>query len=326
MGLKIVTPLIASLLTTFIAIPDAFADVNMMEASFQTTFVDLEIAGLKISRRYNSRSNINGVFGFGWCSTFDVKLAFANDGRTPAGISECGHRTKANIERTANGAYAQTLSTGLIRTFDATTGELAALQNGRGPEVAIERSGGSASPRGPARSRLPRDAALGEGLKMRLEFDDLNETVARIETSTGKLISFTYSPARDLLSARNAWGNTYRFDSDTLHNLTRISYPDGSSEKMTYDADHDRLLSFEGRGGNCKETYSHKYEISPAKLAQAAPVKLTQNSQAKLICQGRTKRVIAYDFTYEKHGARWSLANLKVDRQPAAASNPRGAQ
>ncbi len=304
---QIATFLIASALTTLVDIPTANADVNMMEASFRTTFTDLEMNGLKVQRRYDSRSNFSGVLGFGWCSTFDTHLAFgkSTDGKIQSTISECGKTSTAKAPLIyTNGSYSQTLSTGLTRRYDADTGELVALRGPPGEaEVQILRS----------RSRLSRDAALGEGLKkrpqypnqIRLEFDDLNETIVTLETSDGKRLEFTYSEDRNLLTAKNAWNNTYLFEYDTVHNLTRATYPDHTLEQMTYDVDYDRLLAFQGRDG-CTETYSH--QVSASKSSRH------QTSSAHLSCQGKTKREVRFDFDFVKRSGRWLLSDMSLTR------------
>lgn len=70
----------------------AMALVDMKNANYSNTWVDVEVPGsgydLKVSRTYNSRSLLNGIFGFGWCSDFETKLD-----KTPEGnlkVTECG--------------------------------------------------------------------------------------------------------------------------------------------------------------------------------------------------------------------------------------------
>ena len=47
---------------------NAFAVVDMKNANFANSWVDLEVPGsgydLKINRTYNSKSNFDGIFGF----------------------------------------------------------------------------------------------------------------------------------------------------------------------------------------------------------------------------------------------------------------------
>lgn len=70
----------------------AFALVDMQNANFTETWVDLEVPdtgyNLKVERAYNSRTLHNGLFGFGWCSNFETSLEILADGRVKR--VECG--------------------------------------------------------------------------------------------------------------------------------------------------------------------------------------------------------------------------------------------
>lgn len=274
--------------------PSASADVNMLDASFRQTFIDAKVAGLNIERRYDSRSTFMGLFGFGWCSTFDTSLENAQ-------VIECGKPSKTKPRYNSNGTYTQTLSSGLIRTFDADSGALIALKAAKGPEVVID-GGGS-------RSRLPRAAALGEGLKMRpktnaltLELDPLRENVTTLQLPDGKRLTFTYSDKCDLLEARNAWNNTYRFDYDKLHNLTRVKFPDGTDQQLEYDVDRDRLTKYQGRDG-CTETYEHTTSVTRTERSQI--------SIAKLSCQDQIKRQAIFRFGFIRKAQGWLLNSFE---------------
>lgn len=83
---KIFVAIALSLSTT------AYALVDMQNANFTETWVDLEIPdtgyNLKVERAYNSRTLHNGIFGFGWCSNFETSLEILADGRVKR--VECG--------------------------------------------------------------------------------------------------------------------------------------------------------------------------------------------------------------------------------------------
>lgn len=68
------------------------AVVDMKNANFSQTWVDAEVPGsgydLRVQRTYNSRSLFNGIFGFGWCSDFETKMAITAEGNLK--ITECG--------------------------------------------------------------------------------------------------------------------------------------------------------------------------------------------------------------------------------------------
>lgn len=78
-------------LAFLLSIP-AFAVVDMKNANFSNSWVDIEVPGtgydLKVTRTYNSKSLFDGIFGFGWCSDFETTLDFTAEGNIK--ITECG--------------------------------------------------------------------------------------------------------------------------------------------------------------------------------------------------------------------------------------------
>lgn len=79
-------------LLLLLSYPSAHAIVDMNSASYSNLWTDLEVPGsgydLKVIRAYKSRTLYNGMFGFGWCSTFETKLEVTSEGNIK--ISECG--------------------------------------------------------------------------------------------------------------------------------------------------------------------------------------------------------------------------------------------
>ena len=289
----------------------AYAGINIKDASFSTNFVDLESGQFKISRTYDSRSTFNGLFGFGWCSNLDRRL-LKNTETPDVAIETCGRRTvfKAIGERPTQrwssgtqgyveidkGDFVHRTQDGrLIARYAGPDGGLSALSDPRGLDVPIQRG----QPR-----RLLRSAASGEGLRVRLEVDPLANKILAIETSEARA-TYRYR-ADDLIEATNAWNNTYSFRYDSLHNLTEAQYPDKTSEEMSYDADHDRLLSFKGRN-SCIE----RYEITIASKTDQR----TQKTTAIKSCNEKESSRVAFEFDYRKkaRGA-WRLAKLKLSR------------
>lgn len=70
----------------------ALAIVDMKNANFANSWVDLEVPGsgydLKVTRTYNSKSLFEGIFGFGWCSDFETSLQVTAEGNIK--LTECG--------------------------------------------------------------------------------------------------------------------------------------------------------------------------------------------------------------------------------------------
>lgn len=80
------------LFVLFISFSKAYALIDMNNASYSNTWLDLMVPGsgydMKVQRTYKSRSIFNGMFGFGWCSEFETKLETTSEGNIK--ISECG--------------------------------------------------------------------------------------------------------------------------------------------------------------------------------------------------------------------------------------------
>jgi hypothetical protein len=257
--------LILILATTALLLPDtAFAEVNMKDAEFSTTFTDLKTPEVEISRTYNSRSLESGYFGFGWCSLLDLHI-------TPQGLGwilkECGreiafkHRVQKNAvgssvftARNPKDGQLEILETSLIlRRSDGSefafnlSGVLEAWTRPGGEKITIRET----------QQGLIRELSGKGGWKVRLFVDRQRHRVERIEASNGMTCDYVYQ-GEDLLEVRNAWKNIYRYHTNSFHNLVHIAFPDGTSETITYDNEADRVTSYTGRN-HCTENY--QYEV-----------------------------------------------------------------
>ncbi|RYZ81927.1 MAG: hypothetical protein EOP06_22590, partial [Proteobacteria bacterium] len=115
----------ASLLVCFT--PIAHADINMMEASFKTSFIDLQIdsspSSLKLTRTYDSRSTYSGLFGFGWCSNLDVSIV-KESGNTK--VIDCGVSTSTPLTFDRE-TYIRKKIDGTLQRFSVDDGRLTGI-------------------------------------------------------------------------------------------------------------------------------------------------------------------------------------------------------
>lgn len=76
----------------FLFSSQAFALVDMKNANYSNSWIDMDVSGsgydLKVVRTYNSRSLFNGMFGFGWCSDFETSMEVTAEGNIK--VKECG--------------------------------------------------------------------------------------------------------------------------------------------------------------------------------------------------------------------------------------------
>lgn len=82
----------AVLTIAFLFSAQAYSIVDMKNANYSNTWIDMDVPGsgydLKIVRTYNSRSLFSGMFGFGWCSDFETSMEVNAEGNIK--VKECG--------------------------------------------------------------------------------------------------------------------------------------------------------------------------------------------------------------------------------------------
>lgn len=249
----------------------AFALVDMKNANYSQTWVDIEVPGsgydLQVVRTYNSRSLFDGMFGFGWCSNFETNLEIANP--TTLKIVECGsgQQTAFNATKGKAGAegatfvsannradiitftknqYSRQLPDGSSMRF-ASSGDLVLIYDRNANYIRMERAQG-----------LLRGVVDNNGRRLTFNYFP-NKKVRNITGPNSLSANYVYAGLVDLASVRNGWGKTYKYEYDDLHNLTRAVYPDGTDIVLTYDQERDWVTSFKDRD-KCSEKYT--YELS----------------------------------------------------------------
>jgi YD repeat-containing protein len=304
----------------------AHAIVDMKNANFSDTWLDMTFAGLgsnlKIERTYNSRSVFNGIFGYGWCTEFETTIEKLPEGRLR--LTECGagqeilfspakftekelgktidaiiaHYKKINpgaSEKTVETLRQQVTDFADLRADWAKNAGIAAPDAKKGVYTADtmnvetitfdgsiyrrDLSDGT-SQRFDANGRLTHIYDKNSNyLKMTYTGDKMTEVVDH----TGKKLTFSYYPStrrvkdvvgpnglrsdykyksEDLIEVKNLWRNTYAYQYDDTHNLTKITFPDATFKAIVYNQKSDWVTSFTDRvanGRSCTESY--KYEM-----------------------------------------------------------------
>lgn len=115
-----------ALVTTLLFSANAFALVDMKNANYSNSWIDMDVPGsgydLKIVRTYNSRSLFNGMFGFGWCSDFETSVDVTAEGNLK--VKECGgglevvfsprDLTRADVTKTINSIVSRIKAEGKV--------------------------------------------------------------------------------------------------------------------------------------------------------------------------------------------------------------------
>ena len=322
-------------LLLLISYSSAFAIVDMNSASYSNLWTDLEVPGsgydLKVVRAYKSRTLFNGMFGFGWCSTFETKLEVNSEGNIL--ISECGDgqevlfspreilrkdidgtisqiigKMKADPKmKSLSADYLKKLSEDLVedsgQRSDLAKKYQVAVQvkegtkfmaNGREVEnVVLSKNFYTRNLPDGSYQRFDMQGRLTHsydknGNFLKLEYDkDLivqvednnqrklvfryypNKKVKQISGPNSLLSEYKYNSQEDLIWNKNAWAKsdkeTYTYEYNEFHNLTKATWPDKTSIAIKYDNLKDWVVGFTDRD-KCTENYKYEFSQNSPKL------------------------------------------------------------
>lgn len=252
---------------------NATARIDVATGNFSDSWVDGQIgpdfSGYQIRRIYNSKSNWDGVFGRGWCATFEVSLSFKKqvimntcDNREinfepDGGKNSFSNMNFGQIFKDTNGYH--WLNNGQLVNF-SNEGRLTAIKNKTNSITFFYTN-----------ERLEKilEDTTGASASFLYSADK-----SRIEKIVGLKQPIEYSYTKDLLtSLKNSWGSKYTYAYDEASNLIRTDYPDKTYEQMSYEKKTGSILSFRSRQG-CEEKLNYK-----------------SGTQVQLTCDGETSPV-----------------------------------
>ncbi|HRK08723.1 MAG TPA: DUF6531 domain-containing protein [Pseudobdellovibrionaceae bacterium] len=149
--------------------------------------------------------------------------------------------------------YTRSLSDGSSQRFDP-QGRLTAIYDKNGNYLRLTYAG-----------PVLREVADNTGKKLAFQFYP-TKRVKEISGPGGVKASYKYV-GEDLAEVKNMWKNpkgqpnTYTFEYDDNHNLTKVTYPDRTFKALTYNKQKDWVTSFQDRSDGkeiCKETYNYE--------------------------------------------------------------------
>lgn len=352
------TILIALSLLLLFFTPGAHAVVDMKNGNYVDTWTDLDSYGPsgndpKITRTYNSRSSYQGMFGVGWCSSFETSLFVTAEGNmvvkecgggmetlyapkrySPAVVGKMVKKIVARVktdpaaprkdEKEIRDLAAALHADGGLRKSYATRYGIsipvregpAYYEHGRGPGSIVLRKdvyirsiadGPSQNfdPEGRLESiwqgrgrtlRFVREQGrlqsieLGNGRRLQFAYNPQGRVI-KITAPKGLIADYKYSEAGDLIGAVNAWRNSYAYEYDARHRLIKITFPDKTTEDLSYDPGEGTVLSRHNRNG-CLESF--RYEVSP----EDPHFHYWSTSEKK--CDGEAVNSHRYEFFYKR--------------------------
>jgi hypothetical protein len=305
---QIVTFISLLSLTTFTT-PKICAEINMKDASYKNSFIDIK----EIHRTYNSRSLYTGLFGFGWCSNFEKSLKILStkeiilkncDQESPFVLTDENNLLRTRMYQNIitkekilfkNGTYTLYLRNGEIQVFSRTGQMLSIIgPDGKRTSLTYSRSG-----RNPELSQVKSD----EGV-LRFKMNDTGQ-VTKIESSNGLTALYLYEK-ENLIQTIDSEKKSHLYEYDSLNNIIKIIYPDKTEENMVYNNDYDRVVKIQLRN-NCVEYYDF-YNKNNDPLYQVST--LTRKCNKKTIHQ----YIYEFWYKYRPDGLKY-LERYKIDQK-----------
>lgn len=288
-------------------IQPAFSHVDIQTGSFRHNAIDyrggdLDLA-VSLNRTYSSRSKHEGWFGLGWCSPFERRVQADGD---RIYLQACGDVTKKELKKNGKqyvlndstfkkigSSWDRTLSDGTQERYDS-EGRLIEIRNGSGVlKISFK-------------SHLP-TITDGSGNTVALLGQKYIERISLKNGEKETIVSEYKYRDNNLISAKNSWGNTYKYEYQDS-NLSKIIWPDYSYVEVSYTA-NDWVKGLSG-SSICKESYDYqvkdyKYEVDITRDCKG------KVSSEKVVIEEVEKRILATTvqdangdrtFTYDDDG------------------------
>jgi RHS repeat-associated protein len=227
--------------------------------NFRYQSVDISIPSpgfpLSVTRTYNSQSHMQGLFGYGWHTEFDVSVVPSSDGRLIYVIESDGsvrtftynkenksyyskHAGWHTVKKRADGSYLWQMPGGRFHEFDS-RGRLTTSYDLKGNRLILTYSD---------KGRLTK-VTTATGQSLMFQYDTAGR-VQKVLDPLGRINSYHIDPRGNLIQVMDAMGRSTLYWYDQSHNLVEICFPDGSTKSLTYDTERDLLLEEAGPGAS----------------------------------------------------------------------------
>jgi hypothetical protein len=232
------------------------AQINMKDAAYTKTLNDFGTLGLQ--KIYSSRSLHRGIFGFGWCSSWEVKLQILSRGR--ALRQHCGRTDLVQILKRKDfwhlhfsGEHEIFNRQGQLIEKPIKNLKLLYSHTGRISEIQTA------------------------GRRYRIEWDEAELQIRAIASGKWK-ITYEYSQG-NLLKIQSP-EDIMNFRYDTHSNLTDFRSHRGF-EKMTYHLSRDEIQSFESSQSPCR--YQFQFRKLSSTVLESKVEKICPGSQIQAL-------------------------------------------
>jgi RHS repeat-associated protein len=222
--------------------------VDCASGDFWHSFTDVSVPGrgpaLDLTRTYNALSAASeGIFGFGWSSSYDWKLTVNSDDSVTITEND-GSQVTAEPDGSGtytlpgwadssltetNGVYSFVRQQTMTYTFDA-AGQLTAITD-------------------------------LNGYSTTLTYNPAGQLIS-VSDPAGRSLIFTYGTNELVSSVSDPMGRSYTYNYDSAGDLTSVLDPLGRTTTFTYDDSHQMLTMTDPQGGTVTNVYDSEGRIS----------------------------------------------------------------
>ncbi len=189
--------------------------------------------------------------------------------------------------------YTRTMADGTYQKFDI-EGRMASMYDRNGNYIKLE-----------WKNEMLLSMTDNSGRKLAFKYNPTTKKVSEVVGPNNLKCSYVYK-GEDMISATNAWKNTFKYSYDDQHNMTRIDFPDNTYKALTFNKEKDWVTTFRNRKG-CVESYAYDPDKSD-------PVNHYTSTVTKK-CGGEVTNQSTFEFLFKKRadGTNKYLARLKSD-------------
>ncbi len=253
----------ALFLTLFVSsIQKTQAGVNVNNGNFYITYTDFAIftpgLPIEVTRTYNSRSSyISGKFGVGWSSELDSYLKFEN--KDIVHFEGGGGNVLRFTTKSDNVWENNQLGIQNIKKVTKEKVTFYQLQGNLGKTYTFNTSGQLVKIQDSNKNSI--DLSYEKGVLSKIKDNFNNQVIVSAEDVAGfvrikslkagdKKSSYEYSKTGDMIAAVTMDGARYVYSYDDQHNLTKVSYGNGTSKAMEYNKVRDWITAFKDIDGS----------------------------------------------------------------------------
>lgn len=303
--------------------------MDVENAAYINSWTDIEVSNngfpLKMARTYRSRSNYNGIFGYGWCSEYESKLSVTPEGGVL--INQCGENETyffekeigpQQIEQTVQKILEKVKASApnKIPYSDSYVNELAdrlrkepALREKYVTEKNLTK--GSVAPNTKLKangrnfehivfSKKHYTRYLSDGSLQRYDIDG---KLTHIYSKTGSFLKFTYSDNR-ISDIEDSESHRLSFKYDNLGKVKKISGPNGltveySYQPITIDLSEVKITNYKKETTIYKYDYNEQHNLIKAVWPDKTFISIKYDIQKDWVTQFTDRDACTEDYKYE---------------------------